>query len=142
MSTEWYFNVIRGKLHGCNPNVRELWKGNMQVFFTGVEKGNLSKHQETISRWRGMGWGWGGCRFQYNILSVICITVLHYIFEWADKKKNPKNDLMVFLFVVIQMSMKSPQFGLQFCLKLPQGLYYMSADSKGSGGTVLMCRLA
>ena len=25
-----------------------------------------------------------------------------------------------------------------FCLKLPQGLYYMSANSKGSGKTALM----
>ena len=57
MSTEWYLNVIRGKLHGCNPNVRELRQGNMQVFFTGVEKGSLSKQQETISRWICLCWG-------------------------------------------------------------------------------------
>ena len=29
-----------------------------------------------------------------------------------------------------------------FCLKLPQGLYYMSVNSKGSGETALMSRLA
>ena len=50
---------------------------------------------------------------------------------------------MVFQFVVLRM--RSLQFGLQtcsFCLKLPQGLYYMSAISKGSGKTELLCRLA
>ena len=30
---------------------------------------------------------------------------------------------------------------MHFCLKLPQGLYYMSAKSKGSGKTALMHRL-
>ena len=43
--------------------------------------------------------------------------------------------------------MSSPQFGLQTCVVvfLPedsQGLYYMSANSKGSGETALMRRLA
>ena len=31
---------------------------------------------------------------------------------------------------------------MRICLKLPQGLYYMSANSKGSGETALMRRLA
>ena len=31
---------------------------------------------------------------------------------------------------------------MRFCLKLPQCLYYMSANSKGSGETAHMCRLA
>ena len=51
---------------------------------------------------------------------------------------------MVFRVVVLQMRMRSPLFWLQmrFCLKLPQVLYYMSANSKGSGETALMRRLA
>ena len=43
------------------------------------------------------------------------------------------------------MRMRSPLFGLQMyvvCLKLPQGLYYMSANRIGSGETALMRRLA
>ena len=50
---------------------------------------------------------------------------------------------MVFRFVVLQRRMRSPLFGLQismFCLKLPQGFYYMSANSNDSGETVLMRR--
>ena len=46
---------------------------------------------------------------------------------------HEKRDLMVFQFVVLQMLMRSPLFGLQtlfLCLKLPQGLYYMNANSK------------
>ena len=47
-------------------------------------------------------------------------------------------------FVGLQMCMSSPLFGLQTCFFHPEassGLYYMSANSKGSGETVLMCRL-
>ena len=47
-----------------------------------------------------------------------------------------KNDLIVFPFVVLQMRMRGPLFEQQtcvFCLKLPQGLHYISANSKGSG---------
>ena len=44
---------------------------------------------------------------------------------------------MIFRFVArLQMLMRTPLFEWQtctFCLKLPQGLYYMSANSKGSG---------
>ena len=50
-----------------------------------------------------------------------------------------KRDLVVFWFIVVQMLMHRPLFGLQTCifgLKLPQGLFYMSADSKGSGSAV------
>ena len=53
--------------------------------------------------------------------------------------------LMVFLFVVLLMFMCSSLFRLQtcvFCLKLPQALFSMSANSKGSGETVLMHSLA
>ena len=56
---------------------------------------------------------------------------------------------MVLPFVDLQMCMHSPLFGLQtcflgvfFCLKLPPGLYYMSASSNGSGDTALLHRLA
>ena len=56
-----------------------------------------------------------------------------------------KGDVMVFWFVVVQMRMHKPLFGLQicgFCLKVPQGLYFMSATSKGLGETALMRRFA
>ena len=59
---------------------------------------------------------------------------------------HEKSDLMVFRFVVLQMRIQSPLFGLQTCffflLKLPQGTYYMFAISKDSGETALMCRHA
>ena len=51
---------------------------------------------------------------------------------------------MVSQLVVLQMHMHNPLFGLQMCiffLKLPQGLYYVSVTSKGSGKTALMHRL-
>ena len=56
---------------------------------------------------------------------------------WADTRKQ---DLVVFRGVV-----RSPLYGLQicvFCLTLPRGLCYMSANSKRSGETALMRRLA
>ena len=56
-----------------------------------------------------------------------------------------ERDLMVFHFVVFQMRMPSFLFRLQtcvFCLKLPHGLYYLFANSKGSSKTALMRRLA
>ena len=56
-----------------------------------------------------------------------------------------KRDLMVFVFVVLRMRMRSHQFTLgyrrAFCLKVPHGLYNMFANSKGSSKTELMCRL-
>ena len=55
-----------------------------------------------------------------------------------------KRDLLVFPFVVCQLRMHCALFGLQtcvFCLKLPQGLYYISAINKCSGETALMRRL-
>ena len=51
---------------------------------------------------------------------------------------------MVFGFVFLQMCMHNPLNGLLaygFCLKLPQGLYYMFVNCKGSGKTGLICRL-
>ena len=47
---------------------------------------------------------------------------------------------MIFRFVVLPLRMHSLLFGLHIYvlyLKLPQGLYYMSANSKGSGETTL-----
>ena len=58
--------------------------------------------------------------------------------------KHTKTDLMIFLFVGLPMCMSSHLFGLQtcvFCLKLSQGHYCMSANTKDSGKTALMCRL-
>ena len=57
---------------------------------------------------------------------------------------NEKGDLMIFLFVVLQMRLCCPLFGLQvfvFYLKFSQGLYYISANNKDAGETVLMCGL-
>ena len=51
---------------------------------------------------------------------------------------------MFLRFVFLQMRMHGPLFGLQiclFCLRLPQGTYYMSANGNGSGETALMHRL-
>ena len=68
-----------------------------------------------ISRWRGMGWGWGGSRFQYNILSVICIIVLHYIFEWADKKKQKQKTTLWFSCLwLFKWAWKVPNLGYNF----------------------------
>ena len=56
-----------------------------------------------------------------------------------------KGDLMVYLFVVLRMRMRSHQFTLgyrrAFCLNVPHGLYNMFANSKGSSKTELMRRL-
>ena len=52
-----------------------------------------------------------------------------------------KRDFMVFQFVVVQMCVHIALSGLQtciICLTLPKDLYYMSANSKGSGETALM----
>ena len=58
---------------------------------------------------------------------------------------HEKGYIIVFRFVVLQMRTSSPIFGQQacvFCPKLPEGLYYTSANSKGSGEIALMRRLA
>ena len=60
--------------------------------------------------------------------------------------RHTKREPYVFRFVILQKRLRSPVFGLQtwvFCLKYPQGPYYMSANSKSSGKTelIFMCWL-
>ena len=64
------------------------------------------------------------------------MTEFKLIIELAHAKEGPNG----FPVCGSSNAMHSPLLGL--CLKLPQGLYYMSANSKGSGETALMRRLA
>ena len=80
-------------------------------------------------------------------LSPTQVYVLHDTYKTDTfESAHEKGAFMVFWFVELQMRMSSPLFGLQICvgffLKLPQGLYNMSANSKGSDETALMRRLA
>ena len=60
--------------------------------------------------------------------------------SWHAKKK----DLKFYRFVVLQRRMHSPCLDYRhalFCLKLPQGPFYMPANRNGSGKTAVMYRL-
>ena len=77
-------------------------------------------------------------------------SILHIMNEPNSPKESEFNntirytkqkDLMVFRFVSLQMRMSSPPslaIDIHSLPKLPQGIYYKSANSKGSGGTALM----
>ena len=56
--------------------------------------------------------------------------------------RSSLSDMRLFVVVVFFFFFFVFFFFVIFCLKLPQGLYYMSANSKGSGEIALMRTLA
>ena len=96
---------------------------------------------------------------KYDSLTIIIQNIIHYSHNkhyvkrrGAKSRKRSFNhmsqhikvDLMFFRLVALQMRVHSSLFKLQICvlcLKLSHGLYYLSANSKGSGDTARMHRL-
>ena len=72
------------------------------------------------------------------------------IFEWSHAEKGPYIFFVFFCFFLFffcgssNVHVQWPIWttDMHFCLKLPRVLYYISVNSKDSGGTDLMCRLA
>ena len=61
---------------------------------------------------------------------------------WSGKRKGGPHGFPVCGSLNAHVQSPIWSAGMRFCFELPQGLYYMSRNSKRSGETVLMRRLA